>query len=160
MKYYFSRLKILPGLAVFIAAFAVGILAVFYNSPSGPKIEVTAIGVKYIDLVEGQGTRPRPGQRVVVHYKGSLENGQEFENSYQRGTPASFQLGPGLIKGFEEGVLTMKTGGKRRLIIPPRLAYGAEGNPPKIPSNATLIFEVELLAVEDSHSQPSLRHHF
>ena len=86
---------------------------------------------------------------MLVTYKGTLENGQEFDNSYARETPATFQTGIGaLIQGFEEGILTMKIGGKRRLIIPPGLAYGQTGNPARIPPNATLIFEVELLGVK------------
>jgi peptidylprolyl isomerase len=149
MKCCGSRLKVLLGVLVFIGAFGIGCLVAFYYGlPGRPTVVAAASGLKYVDLVEGQGATPQPGQRIVVHYRASLENGQEFENSYQRDTPVEFPIGVGgLIKGWEEGVMTMKVGGKRRLIIPPQLAYGAEGSPPKIPPGATLIFEVELLGV-------------
>jgi peptidylprolyl isomerase len=141
----------MPGLLVLIAAFSVGNLAAFlYRVYGPPPTVVTASGLKYVDLVKGHGATPRPGQMVVVHWKGSVENGQELDNTYQLGTPSTFKLGPSVIKGWEEGLMTMKVGGKRRLIIPAELGYGSAGNPPKIPPDATLIFEVELLEIKSN----------
>ena len=148
LKRYLSRLQILTGSVVFVAAFATGSLATLYLArPASPQVVVTASGLKYVDLVEGQGATPRLGQFVRVHYIGWLENGTEFENSHKRNTPVEFSLGPGLIPGWNEALQTMKVGGKRQITLPPQLAYREAGRPPNIPRNATLIFEVELLAV-------------
>ena len=109
----------------------------------------TPSGLKYVDEQVGIGESPRPGQNVTVHYTGTLENGTKFDSSVDRGQPYTFRIGTGsVIKGWDEGVMTMKVGGKRRLIIPSSLGYGPAGSPPKIPANATLIFEVELLGVQ------------
>ena len=106
-------------------------------------------GLRYIDLTEGTGASPAPGKTVTVNYTGTLEDGTKFDSSYDHGQPYSFPIGRGaVIKGWDEGLMDMKVGGKRRLIIPPALGYGAMGSPPKIPANATLIFEVELLDVK------------
>ncbi|MEK6325129.1 MAG: FKBP-type peptidyl-prolyl cis-trans isomerase [Acidobacteriota bacterium] len=106
-------------------------------------------GLQYIDEVVGTGDTPKPGQNVTVHYTGTLENGTKFESSVDRRQPYTFKIGTGsVIEGWDKGVMTMKVGGKRRLIIPANLAYGAEGRPPTIPPNATLIFEIELLGVK------------
>ena len=109
----------------------------------------TPSGLKYVDLVEGAGASPTPGQTVTVHYTGTLEDGKKFDSSVDRGQPFVFQIGMGrVIKGWDEGVMTMKIGGKRKLIIPPHLGYGARGAGGVIPPNATLIFEVELLGAK------------
>ena len=109
----------------------------------------TESGLKYIDLKEGTGEAPKTGDTVVVHYTGTLENGKKFDSSRDRRQPFSFKLGQGqVIKGWDEGISTMKVGGRRQLIIPPNLGYGARGAGGVIPPNATLIFDVELLDIE------------
>ena len=109
----------------------------------------TASGLRYVDLVEGTGPTPQPGQRVSVHYTGTLESGVKFESSRDRNQPLEFTLGRGMvIKGWDEGIATMKVGGKRKLIVPAKLGYGPQGRPPSIPGNATLIFEIELLGIK------------
>ena len=111
--------------------------------------QVTSSGLTITDLTLGEGAEAAAGQTVVVHYRGTLENGKQFDASYDRVTPFSFPLGAGrVIKGWDEGVQGMKVGGKRKLVIPPDLAYGSRGAGGVIPPNATLIFEVELLDVK------------
>jgi FKBP-type peptidyl-prolyl cis-trans isomerase len=106
-------------------------------------------GLKYEDLKVGEGAEPKTGQTVVVHYTGWLTNGKKFDSSVDRGKPFEFVLGRGMvIRGWDEGVKTMKVGGKRKLTIPPDLAYGSRGAAGVIPPNATLIFDVELLAIK------------
>jgi FKBP-type peptidyl-prolyl cis-trans isomerase len=99
------------------------------------------------DLVIGTGDSPKQGQTVVVHYTGWLTNGSKFDSSVDRGEPFEFQIGVGqVIKGWDQGVMTMKVGGKRKLTIPPELAYGdRDVGGGLIPPNSTLMFEVELL---------------
>ncbi len=112
-----------------------------------PKTITTKSGLQITDLKVGEGTEAVKGKSVSVNYKGTLLNGQVFDQSYGRG-PFSFKLGAGeVIPGWDEGVAGMKIGGKRKLVIPPALAYGAQGAGGVIPPNATLIFEVELLGV-------------
>ncbi len=109
----------------------------------------TNSGLKYYDIVVGDGPSPQPGQTVSAHYTGWLTDGTKFDSSLDRGVPLSFPIGQGsVIAGWDEGLLTMKVGGKRQLLIPPDLAYGANGAGGVIPPNATLIFEVELLDVQ------------
>jgi peptidylprolyl isomerase len=112
-----------------------------------------ASGLKFTDDRPGTGDFPKPGQTCVMHYTGWLyQNGQKgskFDSSVDRGKPFEFRIGQGqVIRGWDEGVATMKVGGKRTLIIPPELGYGARGAGGVIPPNATLLFEVELLGVK------------
>jgi len=106
-------------------------------------------GLKIQDLVVGTGQEVEAGDTVQVHYTGWLTDGTKFDSSVDRGQPFVFQLGAGqVIKGWDQGVAGMKVGGKRRLEIPPSLGYGSRGAGDAIPPNATLIFEVQLLAVQ------------
>jgi len=116
---------------------------------NGENMITTASGLKYEDLTVGSGAEAIAGKTVSVHYTGWLENGTKFDSSLDRGEPFMFQLGAGeVIAGWDEGVAGMKVGGKRRLVIPSDLGYGARGAGGVIPPNATLIFEVELLAIQ------------
>lgn len=115
-------------------------------APAAGQTVTTPSGLKYLDLVVGSGSAPVPGKMVSVHYTGWLENGTKFESSHDTGRPIDFTIGAGqVIPGWDEGVMTMKVGGKRKLTIPPQLGYGAAGAGDKIPPNATLVFEVELM---------------
>lgn len=113
------------------------------------KVIVTKSGLKYTDIKVGSGKTAKAGNTVVVHYTGWLTNGKKFDSSRDRKEPFSFSLGRGMvIKGWDEGVAGMKVGGRRKLIIPAKIGYGADGRPPVIPPNATLIFDVELLGIK------------
>lgn len=115
---------------------------------SESQLITTPSGLKYQDLVVGTGALPQPGQNVVVHYTGKLTDGTKFDSSLDRNQPFSFRLGAGqVIKGWDEGLSTMRVGGKRQLTIPPDLGYGARGAGGIIPPNATLVFDVELLRI-------------
>ncbi len=118
-----------------------------------PQIEgdtiTTESGLKYIDIKVGDGPMPETGQTCVMHYTGWLTNGKKFDSSRDRGKPFPFPIGQGrVIKGWDEGVASMKVGGRRLLIIPSQLGYGDRGYPPVIPPKSTLVFDVELLEVK------------
>ncbi len=102
------------------------------------------------DLAAGSGRAAKPGDTVHVQYTGTLMNGTKFDSSYDHGgDPFKFTIGKGeVIKGWDQGVVGMKVGGKRRLRIPPDLGYGANGSPPAIPANAGLVFEIELVSID------------
>jgi peptidylprolyl isomerase len=146
-----------PTYVVFFTLFALLAAAALYaqsDNSSPTKVEgkgkSTSSGLQYWDLKEGTGATGSAGKSVSVHYTGWLaSNGKKFDSSVDRGQPFMFQLGAGqVIKGWDEGVSGMKVGGKRQLRIPPELGYGARGAGGVIPPNATLIFDVELLAVK------------
>ena len=139
-----------------IIAVAIGILIVVYkaketthNTEANQKMITSESGLQYNDTTVGEGETPKTGQKVVVHYTGTLENGQKFDSSHDRNQPFKFTLGVGqVIKGWDEGLSTMKVGGKRSLVIPANLGYGPRAVGDVIPANATLLFDVELLGIE------------
>jgi peptidylprolyl isomerase len=138
-------------LAAALAA-TTGVLALSEDADA-QNVVTTPSGLRYIDVKVGTGASPRTGQTCVMHYTGWLyENGKKgakFDSSIDRGQPFEFKIGMGqVIRGWDEGVATMKVGGKRTLIIPPDLGYGARGAGGVIPPNATLLFDVELLAIK------------
>ena len=118
------------------------------HTASAAKTVTTPSGLKYVDLLVGKGPTPKDGDTVLVHYTGRFTNGKVFDTS--RGKPPfHFVLGRGqVIKGWDEGVASMHVGGKRKLIVPPALAYGAQGITDLIPPNSTLVFHVELLEIK------------
>ena len=140
-----------------VAIVSIGLFAAVAPTPSSAqdmrKMSTTPSGLQIEDTTAGSGVTPKTGQNCIMHYTGWLyENGAKgakFDSSLDRGRPFEFSIGTGhVIKGWDEGVATMKVGGKRTLIIPPELGYGARGAGGVIPPNATLIFEVELLDVK------------
>ncbi len=147
---------------IFIAVAATAMIAIAgcagtTDAPVAPPVPAmsmtTPSGLQYADVVPGTGRSPRRGQTAVVHYTGWLyvdgARGKKFDSSVDKGTPFQFRVGQGdVIRGWDEGVITMKTGGKRTLVIPPALGYGERGAGTDIPANATLIFDVELIAVK------------
>ncbi len=145
-----AKRKKLITLPLKVFAFTFTILSgVYYIMPESQQYIKTENNLQYRDVVEGSGTSPKNGQMVTVHYTGKLENGTVFDSSVTRGTPFTYQIGVGqVIAGWDEGVATMKVGGKRELVIPPELGYGSQAVGGKIPANSTLIFEVELLGVK------------
>ncbi|WP_081625111.1 FKBP-type peptidyl-prolyl cis-trans isomerase [Hyphomicrobium denitrificans] len=147
----------LPTAIIIAAAIAVS-GAVLANKPAlaqtqGSTMTTTSSGLQFEDTVIGTGAAPQTGQTCVMHYTGWLyqdgKKGAKFDSSVDRGKPFEFPLGMGrVIKGWDEGIASMKIGGKRTLIIPPALGYGARGAGSVIPPNATLMFDVELLGVK------------
>jgi FKBP-type peptidyl-prolyl cis-trans isomerase len=153
--------RLLAGAMILVAA-----VAVAQTAPAKPKVKVvppstnaptrvtgdgvkTDSGLQYWEIRVGNGEVAKEGSHVRVHYTGWLTTGKKFDSSVDRGQPFDFTIGNGeVIKGWEEGVAGMKVGGKRQLRIPPELGYGADGYPPDIPANATLIFDIQLLGVQ------------
>lgn len=123
--------------------------AVTVEPPAAPPSAPAPAELKVEDLKPGAGREAKSGDRVNVHYTGTLLDGTKFDSSVDRGEPFPFTIGQGeVIKGWDQGVAGMKKGGKRKLTIPAALGYGERGSPPKIPPNATLVFEVELVGFE------------
>jgi len=153
--------RLLAGAMILVAA-----VAVAQTAPAKPKVKVvppntnaptrvtgdgvkTDSGLQYWEIRVGNGEVAKEGSHVRVHYSGWLTTGKKFDSSVDAGRPFDFTIGNGeVIKGWEEGVAGMKVGGKRQLRIPPELGYGADGSPPDIPANATLIFDIQLLGVQ------------
>ncbi|KAL0905215.1 hypothetical protein M5K25_027404 [Dendrobium thyrsiflorum] len=126
-------------------------LLLFVSAKKSSDVTDLQIGVKY--KPETCSIQSHKGDRVKVHYRGMLTNGNIFDSSYERGDPIEFELGKGqVIKGWDQGLLGMCVGEKRKLKIPSKLGYGAQGSPPKIPGGATLIFDTELVAVNGKTS--------
>ena len=147
MRAYTRRQSLAAGAALLAA------IGFRLTPASAQPVSTTPSGLKIIDVKVGTGPSPRTGQTCVMHYTGWLyENGakgKKFDSSVDRGAPFEFKIGVHqVIAGWDEGVATMKVGGKRTLIIPPQLGYGARGAGGVIPPNATLMFDVELLAVK------------
>jgi FKBP-type peptidyl-prolyl cis-trans isomerase FkpA len=117
------------------------------ENASKPGVKTTSSGLQYLVLEEGKGKSPKATDTVLVHYKGNLLDGTEFDSSYKRNEPISFPLN-GVIPGWTEGVQLMKEGGKIRLFIPSNLAYGSRGAGGIIPPDSTLVFDIELLKVQ------------
>ena len=136
--------------------------AVFPPTPEGPrqapaaptpvdetKYVVTATGLKYFDHEVGTGATPASGQRVALDYTGWLANGKRYDSSLERDKPVTIIIGKGeVMDGWDEGVMSMKVGGKRQLVVPPEVAFGQKGRPPAVPPNETLTFEMHLVGVE------------
>jgi FKBP-type peptidyl-prolyl cis-trans isomerase FkpA len=149
-------MRLFPRAGALIAAAIIGTMAgAFIAAPSAiaQNVMTTSSGLKIIDTKPGTGASPKTGQTCVMHYTGWLyekgAKGAKFDSSVDRGKPFEFKIGMHqVIAGWDEGVATMKVGGKRTLIIPPDLGYGARGAGGVIPPNATLLFDVELLEVK------------
>ena len=141
-------LKFLVYIAFFVCIISTLVELVDNNdSKSNLKVKKLQIGIK--KRIEGCEVKSKKGDVLHMHYKGMLEDGTEFDNSYKRGEPLSFTLGSGqVIRGWDQGLLKMCEGEKRKLIIPPDLGYGSAGAPPTIPGDSVLMFEVELVKIE------------
>lgn len=145
-----QRLIVIISILVIVGAFAA---LIYYNitkdQRTAGEMITTASGLQYQDLTIGTGQEATDGDTVSVHYVGTLEDGTKFDSSRDRGQPFEFTLGEGgVIEGWEEGLLGMRVGGSRKLVIPPSLAYGSQAVGDIIPANATLIFEIELLGIQ------------
>jgi peptidylprolyl isomerase len=124
-----------------------------FNAGAGKTPVRLPDGLQYIDLVTGSGDVAQRGEKLTVQYTGWLSNGKKFDSSRDRNQPFDFTVGQRqVIPGWDEGLPGMRVGGKRKLVIPPDLAYGAQGQPPTIPANSTLVFVVELLGVGPGQS--------
>jgi len=152
----FTRRRLVAALAAMIALVAAtgGRADDPGQTEKEKKMTKTESGLQYRDIKEGTGEKPTKGQTCVMHYTGWLwedgAKGKKFDSSVDRGEPFDFPIGTGrVIKGWDEGVLSMKVGGKRELLIPPSLGYGSRGAGRVIPPNATLLFEVELLKIQE-----------
>jgi FKBP-type peptidyl-prolyl cis-trans isomerase FkpA len=121
-------------------------------------VKVTESGIQYVVITEGEGEKPAATDTVKVHYKGTFLNGEEFDSSYKRNEPAVFPLNR-VIKGWTEGVQLMPVGAKYQFTIPSDLAYGPNGNPPNIPGNSVLQFEIELLEIQKEPEAPKTDEH-
>jgi len=146
------RSGLITASALALAIIGSAIMSDNSDAQSAAKPVTTSSGLQIIDTKPGTGATPRKGQNVSVHYTGWLyvngAKGKKFDSSVDRGDPFRFPVGAGrVIAGWDEGVGSMKVGGKRTLIIPPNLGYGAQGAGGAIPPNATLMFDVELLDV-------------
>ena len=147
------RLALLPWLALAAACGSHGdAKAGGFSAELGvdtTKMTKAPSGLWYTDVTTGQGAEAEPGRTVRVHYTGWLPNGKKFDSSRDRGEPFAFTLGAGqVITGWDEGVKGMKVGGRRKLVLPPSMAYGEAGAPPDIPPGSTLVFDVEVLGLE------------
>ncbi|MEZ5853059.1 MAG: FKBP-type peptidyl-prolyl cis-trans isomerase [Hyphomicrobiaceae bacterium] len=145
--------RAITGSVLVLSALLPGVAASTAHAQTNGKTMTTSSGLQITDSTVGTGATPAKGQRCSMHYTGWLyqdgKKGAKFDSSVDRGQPFEFILGVGqVIKGWDEGVASMKVGGKRSLIIPPDLGYGARGAGGVIPPNATLLFEVELLGVK------------
>lgn len=140
------RQRIFLGLLAFFILVTIAVFAYTRSNTSDQNVSDTGLIIE--DITIGTGPEAKVGDSVLVHYTGTFVTGQTFDSSLERGEPFAFTLGQrDVIQGWDEGVQGMKVGGKRKLIIPPELAYGETGYPPVIPANATLIFEVELVDI-------------
>jgi peptidylprolyl isomerase len=152
MREFSRRSALAVSFAATAAVAFTGVVALSESAAAQQTVS-TPSGLKYIDTKVGTGPAPKTGQTCVMHYTGWLyeggKKGAKFDSSVDRGQPFEFPIGTGrVIKGWDEGVASMKVGGKRTLIIPPELGYGARGAGGVIPPNATLLFDVELLTIK------------
>ena len=139
-----------PLAAAMIAAVLVpfAVMSPSNQASAAPRTVTLPDGLRYTDLKIGKGAMPKKGQTAIVHYTGTFPNGKKFDSSRDRNVPFEFALAThGVIACWDEAVATMRVGGRRKLVCPPKLAYGAHGYPPVIPPNATLNFDVELLGL-------------
>ena len=148
-----ARLPMLAAIAMMVVAVPLACVPTIAAAQTAGKTMTTPSGLQIIDTTVGSGASPKPGQICVMHYTGWLyedgKKGKKFDSSVDRNEPFEFPIGQRrVIAGWDEGVATMKVGGKRTLIIPPALGYGARGAGGVIPPNATLMFDVELLDVK------------